>query len=241
MSAEKTSHEDQQLIRALQDQAEELHAKDTAFRRVAWVEMLMVFVVAVLVAISLNVFFFQVIRVEGPSMEPTFFTGERVIAEKISYRFRAPARGDVVICIYKEGLNEKGTAFLQEANDQGRDVQVDGPDVAVDGELLPASYFRRERVIKRVIGLPGETVFIQDGVVHIDGQPLDESAYWNDTIWQDINPVTIPEGCIFVVGDNRNVSWDSRDPSIGSIPSERVVGRVIWTIWPLHKFGGFAG
>lgn len=88
--------------------------------------------------------------------------------------------------------------------------------------------------VKRVIGLPGETVAVQDGAVYVNGKALDESAYWNDYILGDMAPVTVPENCIFVMGDNRNFSSDSRDLlSVGPIPYSRIVGRAASVVWPL--------
>ncbi len=90
-----------------------------------------------------------------------------------------------------------------------------------------------ESCVKRVIGLPGETVEIVYGIVYIDGEPLDESAYWDDIIYGDMEPVVVPEKSVFVMGDNRNRSQDSRAPEVGSIPYEKVSGRAAWVVWPL--------
>ena len=86
--------------------------------------------------------------------------------------------------------------------------------------------------VKRVIGLPGETVTILNGKIYIDGELLDESAYWNDLILYENNSFTVEEDSIFVMGDNRNASKDSRNKSVGSIPYERVLGRVRCVFWP---------
>ena len=93
-----------------------------------------------------------------------------------------------------------------------------------------------ESCVKRVIGLPGETVEVRDGVFYINGNALDESAYWNDTIIGDMNPVTVGAREVFVVGDNRNGSKDSRNPSVGCIPYAKVVGRVVAVVYPFNEF-----
>lgn len=89
-----------------------------------------------------------------------------------------------------------------------------------------------EHCVKRVVALPGETVEILAGSIYINGQLLNESAYWNGVIIGDMAPLTVPERSIFVVGDNRNYSKDSRDPSVGCIPYEHVIGRSTAVIWP---------
>ena len=93
-----------------------------------------------------------------------------------------------------------------------------------------------ESCVKRVVGLPGETVAVTGGRVLINGVALDESSYFGDGIWSDMEPVTVPDKSLFVMGDNRNGSKDSRDSSVGSIPYYKVVGRVRAVIWPLSVF-----
>ncbi len=89
-----------------------------------------------------------------------------------------------------------------------------------------------ESCVKRVVALPGETISVADGRVYIDGEPLDESEYWNLTINGAMEPVTVGAKEIFVVGDNRNGSKDSRNPEVGCIPYHKVVGRVRAVVWP---------
>ena len=92
--------------------------------------------------------------------------------------------------------------------------------------------------IKRIIGLPGETVEIRDGHIYIDGssEPL-EDVETKEYMVGNYGPYTVPEGCYFVMGDNRNDSMDSRDPSVGVLHKSELVGRAWVRIWPLSKFG----
>lgn len=89
--------------------------------------------------------------------------------------------------------------------------------------------------VKRVIALPGETIYIRSGQVYINGELLNESAYWNSMILGDMDPITVPEDCVFVMGDNRNDSKDSRADSVGCIPYYRIMGRCRAVIWPLSE------
>ena len=93
-----------------------------------------------------------------------------------------------------------------------------------------------ESCVKRVIGLPGEKVEVRDGVFYINGNALGESAYWNDSIIGDMSPVTVGAREVFVAGDNRNGSKDSRNPSVGCIPYAKVVGRVVAVVFPFNEF-----
>lgn len=93
--------------------------------------------------------------------------------------------------------------------------------------------------IKRIIGLPGETVQIEDGDIYIDGELLEES--YGREVMQSAgiaeDPITLDENEYFVLGDNRNDSSDSRDPSVGLIDREDIIGRAWVRIWPLDKIG----
>ncbi len=97
-----------------------------------------------------------------------------------------------------------------------------------------------ESCVKRVIGLPGETVRVQDGAIYIDDKKLDESAYWTGEIVGDMESVTVGAREVFVVGDNRNGSKDSRNPSVGCIPYAKIVGHVVAVVYPFDEFETFS-
>lgn len=105
--------------------------------------------------------------------------------------------------------------------------------------VFPFRYQEKTYYIKRIIGLPGETVQIQDGVILIDGEELQESygreVMKNAGLAADM--ITLEEDEYFVLGDNRNDSTDSRDPSVGVIHKDEIIGRAWIRIWPLDKIG----
>jgi signal peptidase I len=156
-------------------------------------------VLAVVVALLLNNFVITVVTVEGASMEPTVYTEDRVLMQRVSRWFSLPSRGDIVVCHIPQ-LDEKD-------------------------------------VIKRVIGLPGETVEMRKGIVYIDGQPLEEPYLTGNVDNRDLDPVTVQEGYIYVLGDNRSISLDSSSSLVGQIPADQILGITMVRIWPLNEIG----
>lgn len=94
--------------------------------------------------------------------------------------------------------------------------------------------------IKRVIATGGERLAVRDGSVYINGSRLDE-PYTPEPAWEDMDETTVPEGFIFVMGDNRNDSHDSRAPDVGAIPLSKVLGRAYLLVWPLDKWVKLSG
>lgn len=153
------------------------------------------------------------VRVKGPSMLDTLHEGDYMVVEKLSYVFETPQRGDILICYYPPEYYAKYHAS-EEAN----------------------------TCVKRVIGEGGDTVEIADGVVRVNGVQLDES-YLSDTVFTTYSQgsITVPQGYIFVMGDNRNISADSRNADVGCIPLTRVVGRVRCIAFPFDRMRSLTG
>ena len=154
--------------------------------------------IAVALALLLRMFVIETIRVEGPSMQPTLHTNERVLIEKITLPFSMPERNDIVVCQF-EGQSEP--------------------------------------FVKRVIGLPGETIEIRNGDVYINGAPLEEDTHANGKRPRDMAAVTSPEDSVFVMGDNRANSADSC--VYGPIEKSRIRGIVVLRFWPLSEISTF--
>lgn len=93
-------------------------------------------------------------------------------------------------------------------------------------------------LVKRIIGLPGDTVEIKDGNVILNGEVLEEKYTKDGYTDGYMEKVTVPEGCLFVMGDNRQNSADSRDSRIGFVDQKTVKGKVVLRLFPLNKFGG---
>ncbi len=90
--------------------------------------------------------------------------------------------------------------------------------------------------VKRIIGMPGDTVAIRDSIVYINGTPLEED-YINTEAYPDYPEVIVPEGSYFVLGDNRNHSKDSRYEDVGFVEEDEIVGKVVYRVYPFEDFG----
>ncbi len=159
--------------------------------------MLGTLVPAIVLAVLINVFLAQSTIVWGQSMEPSLHQDQRLLMEKVGYRWHGPQRGDIVVL----------------------------PDPT--GGPIP--------LIKRVVGLPGERVTIADGRVFIDGIPLDES-YLAQVTQGGGRSWLVPPLHVFVLGDNRGNSRDSR--YFGPVPIETIIGHAVFRYWPPNEFGG---
>lgn len=105
--------------------------------------------------------------------------------------------------------------------------------------VFPYQYQENTYYIKRIIGLPGETIQIKDGYIYINGELLDEH-YGAEVMEQSgiaADPIELGEDEYFVLGDNRNHSADSRDPSVGVLKRDQLMGRAFVRIWPLGRAG----
>ena len=175
--------------------------------------MLLTLIAVVLVFGVVRPFILEVFYLPSASMFPTLEIGDRVLVNKFLYRFANPSRGDIVV--FESSGVESGQELIRRA------VRVEG-----DTEL-----------IKRVVGVAGDSVEVEKGVLYINGeaqeepyinrQPPDESDY---------GPIEVEEGKVFVMGDNRAGSLDSR--ALGPIPIDDLVGKAFVRIWPLGRLGG---
>ena len=140
-------------------------------------------------------------QVSGDSMFSTLHDEDHLIVDKISYRFKAPERYDIIV--------------------------------------FPYQHKQKTYYIKRLIGLPGETVQVKDGFVYIDGELLNEN-YGREIMIKSgraEEEIQLGEDEYFVLGDNRNASADSRETDVGNIKRKDIIGRAFIRIWPLNRFG----
>ena len=175
---------------------------------------------AILIAFLVKTFVAQAFYIPSGSMIPQLNIGDRVVVSKVSYDLHDPNRGDILVFDAPPG------APGVQQKSKGNVVH----DVLESiGVLQPST----EEYIKRVIGLPGETVEGKVGHVFINGQELIEPYLPPGTTTSDFGPVTVPKGGLWVMGDNRSNSSDSR--VFGTIRRNTVVGRAILRVWPFGR------
>jgi signal peptidase I len=182
--------------------------------------------VAVVVAIVVKTFLVQAFYIPSASMVPTLEVGDRVFVNKFVYDIGDVHRGDVIV-------------FENPNSEALPDRGIVGGFLHWLGEGIGFAQPEDEDFIKRVIGLPGETIEIRDNVVYVDGEPLDE-PYLTEQARQSnggLPPTAIPAGNYFVMGDNRGNSADSRY-GLGFVPEDKVIGRAFVVIWPPSHMGG---
>ena len=175
-------------------------------------DWIIVVVVALFAALMIRVFVFQQFYISGPSMQTTLYDNNRVLVNKLSYKLHGIGRGDVVV--FDRVTTNGGTV-------------------------------NHDDLIKRVIALGGDTLEIKKCVVYLNGVALEEKYLDADDVAQsDLNSRcrvanlkehTIPDGKIFVMGDNRSESFDSR--MFGPIDEDLVVGRAFMIVWPINRIG----
>ncbi len=181
-----------------------------------WFDTVITSIVAIIVIFALIT---RLSTVDGGSMKPTLQDKERLMITDFAY---TPARNDIVV-VWADGLYNDVT------EDWGK------------------------AIVKRVIGIPGDTISldiaegavyrngeklsheIKDGILYEDGHPINDYTMVN---WDLNGEITVPEGYVFVMGDNRNDSIDSRDSRVGLVDMNNIVGKAYLRVAPFDRFGG---
>lgn len=173
------------------------------------------------IVIILNSEVYGITQVQQWSMENTLIQNDRLYIDKVKYHFSEPQVGDIIVFLegqVREGFKERIEVVLEDLKMKfQRDV-------------------RRNRYVKRVIAVAGDTVDIKDNKVFVNGTAIDEPYVKGNTYEGQFQlPATVPQGKIFVMGDNRERSGDSRE--FGFVDLRSIEGKAIFRFWPIKKFG----
>ena len=164
---------------------------------VVW-EYVKSFLLAVVIALIIRTYFFQITEVYGQSMYPTLHDHDRLFTNRIIYAISQPSRGDIVI--------------------------LDAPDRS-------GAYY-----VKRTIALAGDHLIVKDGQVSVNGTVLSE-PFINGNFTDGAIDTVVPPGTVFVMGDNRGNSHDSRSPDVSYIAVDKIEGKAVFRIWPFKSLG----
>ena len=177
-------------------------------------------IIALIIALLIRGFIFEIVLVSGSSMDDTLADGQRLYVNKVGYYISEPKRNDVIIMIKEEGNLDKTPLFQK---------------VSILKKIIPD--FKETDYVKRIIGIPGDIIDIKDGKVYRNGEELVEPYIKGITYPKNSTlikfPITIPENKYLVLGDNRENSFDGRE--FGLIDRSRIKGKAVYVVLPLNN------
>ena len=184
--------------------------KKTSLAREIW-EWVYTLAIAIVIAMLIKGFIFDIVRVDGSSMFPTLVDNDRLIVTKLGY---TPKQGDIIILDSEYKNREEYFDRLAESKDK---EELSSFEKFFAQSSMPSN-LKKKYYVKRIIAMPGQTIDLVDGKVYVDGEMLDEPYY--DGLTTSIDPtveypITVDDDCVFVMGDNRTRSKDSRSSELG--------------------------
>jgi signal peptidase I len=211
-------------------------------RKSKFTETIETVIIALILAIFIRATVAEARYIPSESMVPTLLIKDRLVVEKISNYTGKPTRGEVLVFYPRSGgemerpvagstnsfqVHKFVTATMEPGSEE---------DETFTSEALTwLGFTKKVAFIKRVIGLPGETIEVKQGTVFIDGKPLDETAYIKERPYYDMAPLKLNDDEIFMMGDNRNNSMDSH--VWGPLPVKNIIGHAVLRFWPLTRIG----
>jgi signal peptidase I len=201
-------------------------AEESSKSRSFWREFPVLVVAAFALALLIKTFVLQAFYIPSGSMLPTLEVGERILVEKVTYRFGGPGRGDVVV--FERSL-DPSLPSPHEDDSVVEDI------VNAFKSLFGFPTGGEQDYVKRVMAVGGDIIEGREGAVYVNDERVEEPYLPEGIVTSDFPPQRVPEGQIFVMGDNRGSSDDSR--GFGPVPDDEVVGRAFLSIWPVSDFG----
>ena len=195
-----------------------------------WRELPFLVGIAIVVAIAIKLFVVQAFSIPSASMVPTLLEGDRILVCRVCLRVDDVDRGEVIVFEGPDGAEPDRGVIAGALHWLGGTLGVASP--------------AHDDFVKRVVGLAGDTVEIdRTGQLYVNGEEVDEPYLLQPVPRQDFPPTTVPDDMLFVLGDNRADSGDSRcgPPNCtGLVPVDRVIGAAFLRVWPPSRAGGLA-
>lgn len=220
------------------DNVEEKEEKQPVNKLKETIEWIICIIIAIILALLFRFYVGVPTVVKNVSMNPTLIEGQRLILNRwVRTTSKIPERGDIVTI--EEPDQDKLYIQEEEANFANSIAIYNSPDGGIDGFIYNVLEIGKTSFIKRVIGLPGDHIEIKDGKVYINDTELDE-PYLKENVKTEavqgvFTNIVVPQGTVFVMGDNRGNSTDSRH--FGCIPIEKIESKVLVRFWPLNLMG----
>ena len=206
--------------------------KEFSLGREIW-EWAYTIIIALVIAFLIKTFLFDVVKVDGSSMYPTLVNNDRLIITKLGYE---PQQGDIIVL--DSTYKKREQYFAEEAASEGKE-EYSSFSKYLRSYFVPEEY-KKTYYVKRIIALPGQTVSLENNKVYVDGEPLEEEYYNGETLSIDSTvhyPITVEENMVFVMGDNRMHSKDSRSSELGQVPFDAILGEAQFRIYPFSSIG----
>jgi len=192
-----------------------------------WRELPVLIVIALVIAVLIKTFLVQAFYIPSESMEQTLVPGDRVLVCRVCMHLSDIHRGDVIV-------------FSDPSPPPGGGRGVIGGFAHWLAQGIGVAQPENPDYIKRVIGLPDDVVEIKDGVVFVNGERIEEPYLDPERDDRSFGPETVPDGMLFVLGDNRAHSGDSRfrpPEGVGYVPIDKVIGKAFVIVWPPSRWG----
>ena len=192
-----------------------------------WRELPILLLVSLAIAILIKTFLIQAFYIPSISMEPTLNKGDRILVCRICLHLSDVQRGDIVV-------------FSNPHPGPEVDRGVVGSALHWLGQGLGVAQPENKDYVKRVVGLPGDVVELNNGQLFVNGEKVDEPYLNSEVETEPFGPVTVPDGMLFVLGDNRAHSGDSRFPppsGLGYVPEDTLIGKAFVIVYPPSRWG----
>ncbi|HEY2802945.1 MAG TPA: signal peptidase I [Actinomycetota bacterium] len=195
--------------------------------RSTWRELSLLLIVAVVLAVLIKSFLVQAFFIPSPSMEPTLRPGDRILVCRVCLHLQDIHRGDVLV--------------FSDPHPTGSGRGVAGGFLHWLGQGIGVAQPENPDYVKRVAALPGETWEIRHGVLYVNGEEIDRPYLSPNVDTRSFGPETVPDGMLFMLGDNPLDSGDSRFPpneeGLGYVPIDTVIGKAFVRVWPPSRIG----